>query len=247
MPRHDVCAQRRMVVLFELRPVQGDHDLLACPDDEPRPRRRQLLDVDGSVAQEPIDLLDPEARLGPRHLRVGLADRVDRQGCGAKHTRHPVGQRLDTFDVQLVLEQLVNKLPSVEAIELGASLSGHAPGGLVRGHHATLNRPPRALIPRSSRLTQLVENTARNEGISQVRNASAHNPTLSESSPRTSAAYVGQAPRHADGLKRRDSTAVAPSRRSRAGCPNRFEAYRRGHARSASRWVDPDRCRSASW
>jgi hypothetical protein len=96
---------------------------------------------------------------------------VDRQGCGAQNARHAIGQRLDPFDVQVVLEQLVDELPGVKAIELGASLIGHAAGRLARGHHATLNPLPRVLIPGPSRLTQLVENTARNEGISQVMNS----------------------------------------------------------------------------
>ena len=166
MPGDHVRAQRRVVVLVELRPVERDDDLLARSDHERRPRRRQLCDVDRTVAQEPVDLLDPVARLGPRHFRVRLADRVDRQRRGAQHPRHAVGQRLHALDVKVVLEQLGCEPLGVKAIELAATLGRH--GALGRLDHAPLNRAPRSKIPRPLRFLYLTENKGENGGISQA-------------------------------------------------------------------------------
>jgi hypothetical protein len=58
VPGHQVRAQRRVVVVVELGPVQCDDDLLARGHDELHPLLLDRLDIDAGVTQQPVDLLD---------------------------------------------------------------------------------------------------------------------------------------------------------------------------------------------
>jgi len=77
MPRHEVGAERRVIVLLEVRPVQRDNDLFADPEHELYPRPQGLEHVDAGIAQQPVDLLDPALGLDIRDLRIRLVDGVD--------------------------------------------------------------------------------------------------------------------------------------------------------------------------
>ena len=76
MPCHKVGAERRVVVLLEVRPVQRDNDLFADPDHELYPRPQGMEHVDAGIAQQPVDLLDPALRLDVGDLRIRLADGI---------------------------------------------------------------------------------------------------------------------------------------------------------------------------
>ena len=114
--RHDVRAQRRVVVLLEVGPVERHDDLFACSEHELRPRRRQASHVDGRIAEEAVHLLHAKSRLRPGDLGVAFTDGVHTERRCAKHARDAVRQRQDAARVQIIREQLLDKLPTVQSM-----------------------------------------------------------------------------------------------------------------------------------
>lgn len=71
MPGHHIHAERRVVVVVELRPVERQQHLAPSTADEARPRRPELVHVQALVAQEPVELLDAVLRLDVGGRGVG--------------------------------------------------------------------------------------------------------------------------------------------------------------------------------
>ena len=125
VPGHDVRAQRSVVVLLEVGPVERDDDFFTVGDDEPGPGRSQRCNVDCAIAQESIDLLHSVARLRPRHLGVPLADRVDAQRRRAEHAGHAIRDRENPSGVQVPGKECLDELLRRDSVELRSARHCH--------------------------------------------------------------------------------------------------------------------------
>ncbi len=81
--------QRGVVVLVEVRPVQGHHGLGALSHDVRHPEGKQVPHLHARVGQQPVHLLHPVlALLAPRHCQ-GLPDGVHREARGVDDAQEP--------------------------------------------------------------------------------------------------------------------------------------------------------------
>jgi hypothetical protein len=145
--RHQVRAQRRVVVLLEVGPVERDHDLLADADHEPDPRLEDDAHVEARVAQQPIDLLDPTLGLDVGDLRVRLADGVDGQRRRVQHADDAVGEGQYARRVHIRREDVLDEGLDVRGIDLHASVLGRPLGG--RGIVLGLAHAARTVVSRN--------------------------------------------------------------------------------------------------
>ena len=81
-----------LVVGIEVGPVQGHHDGGSCADDVGHPADQNIVDVDGWVGEQPVDLLD--GMLGLQVTRGGeaLANGADRQGGVVQHAEGGIAE-----------------------------------------------------------------------------------------------------------------------------------------------------------
>jgi len=100
---------RRLVIGVELGPIQGDHDAVPAAHHIGHPVNQQCINIDPTVGQHSVHLLD--RMLGQPSARQcqPLADHADRQRCRLDHPQRRPGQRLHALGVQVIAKQRVQE------------------------------------------------------------------------------------------------------------------------------------------
>ncbi len=119
MASDEACHERLLVVLLEVRPVQGNDGLGALGQYEGHPCAEKLPAVEAFIGEQPVHLLHRVlgADVLPPRPRHRLADGCLRQAGGLHRARRRVREGQDSFDVQLVLEHLRQERPHLHFVD----------------------------------------------------------------------------------------------------------------------------------
>jgi hypothetical protein len=88
-----------LVVRVELGPVERHHDLGPRPDDERNPGGEEVADIDPSVGEEPVDLLDRMLGVAVLRYRQRPSERGHRELSAEERPYDRVPQRGDALGV----------------------------------------------------------------------------------------------------------------------------------------------------
>ena len=100
--------QRIVPVASKACPIQGHHDLLSCSCHMWYPMRKEVVQLDGAIAEQSVDLLHPMFAQCSTGVGQSLSNGVHAQRGTGEDSERTVGKRQHPLGVKIPIVQLVD-------------------------------------------------------------------------------------------------------------------------------------------